>query len=81
MNNELNAVELSDSELDNVAGGFAFSIGEGQSLSLGTNSSFGQKVLQVGQATVSGPGGSGTQTLVNAGSLFTDAGQSFGIGN
>ena len=81
MNNELNAVELSDLELDAVAGGFSFSIGQGQSLSLGTNSSFSQKVLQVGQATVSGPGGSGTQTLVSAGSIFTDAGQSFGLGN
>ena len=81
MNHELNAIELSDLELDSVAGGFAFSIGEGQSLSLGTNSSFGQKMLQVGQATVSGPGGSGTQTIVGAGSLFTDAAQSFGLGN
>ena len=32
MNSEINAVELSDLELDNVAGGFAFSIGNGQNL-------------------------------------------------
>ncbi len=81
MNNELNAVELSDLELETVAGGFAFSIGDGQSLSLGTNSSFGQKMLQVGQATTSGPGGSGTQTMISAGSIFTDASQGFGLGN
>ena len=81
MNNELNAVELSDLELDSVAGGFAFSIGEGQNLSLGTNSSFGQKMIQVGQVTTSGPGGSGTQTMISAGSIFTNAGQSFGLGN
>ncbi len=81
MNNELNAVELSDLELDTVAGGFSFSIGEGQSLSLGTNSSFSQKILQVGQSTFSGPTGSSTTSLFNVSEIFTDASQSFGVGN
>jgi hypothetical protein len=82
MNNELNAVELSDLELDTVAGGFGgISIGDGQNLALDTNSSFSKNILQVAQATVSGPGGSGTQTAVGLDSLFTDAGQNLGVGN
>jgi hypothetical protein len=81
MSNEFNAVELADLELDTVAGGFGISIGDGQNLALDTNSSFSKKVLQVAQATVSGPGGSATQTAVNADSIFTDAGQNLGIIN
>jgi hypothetical protein len=81
MNNELNAVELSDLELDLVAGGFGISIGDGQNLALDTNSSFSQKVLQVAQSTVSGPGGSATQTAVAASDIFTNAGQFLGVGN
>jgi hypothetical protein len=81
MNNEINAIELSDLELDVVAGGFALSIGEGQNLSLGTHSSFEQNILQVGQETFSGPNGSGTKSLFNVSQIFTEASQNFGIGN
>lgn len=81
MNNEINAVELSDLELDNVAGGFALSIGNGQNLALDTSSSFSQKILQVAQSTFSGPNGSGTTSLFNVSEIFTDASQSFGLGN
>ena len=81
MNSEINAVELSDLELDNVAGGLGISIGNGQNLSLDTNSSFSQKVFQVGQSTFSGPNGSSTTSLFNVSEIFTDASQSFGLGN
>jgi hypothetical protein len=76
------AVELSETELDSVAGGFgAISIGNGQNLSLGTNSSFQQKNLIVGQSTVAGPTGAGTVTLVNAQDIFSTAGQGLSVGN
>jgi hypothetical protein len=81
MNNEINAVELSDLELDTVAGGFAISIAPGQNLALDTNSSFSQKTLGFGQSTFSGPNGSGTTTLVSINEIFTDAGQNLAVGN
>ncbi|MDZ7958837.1 MAG: CTB family bacteriocin [Aulosira sp. DedQUE10] len=67
------AVELSEDELDNVAGG--------QFLSLGTFSSFGQKNLTVAQETFSGLGGSYTATLVNAQEVYSQSGQSLTVGN
>ncbi|MDZ7962699.1 MAG: CTB family bacteriocin, partial [Aulosira sp. DedQUE10] len=53
------AVELSEDELDNVAGGFGIILDGGQSLELNTGSSFHQKNLAVGQQTFAGPGGAG----------------------
>jgi hypothetical protein len=67
------AVELSEDELDNVAGG--------QFLSLGTFSSFDQKNLTVAQETFSGLGGSYTATLVNAQEVHSQSGQTLTIGN
>ncbi|QIR39724.1 hypothetical protein HCG51_25450 [Tolypothrix sp. PCC 7910] len=76
------AVELSEDELDNVAGGFGgIVIGGGQNLDLFTNSSFQQKNLAVGQQTIAGPGGAGTTTLVNAQEIFSNAGQGLFVGN
>ncbi|MDZ7958836.1 MAG: CTB family bacteriocin [Aulosira sp. DedQUE10] len=76
------AVELSEDELDNVAGGFGdIFLGGGQTLSLGTNSSFEQKNLTVGQQTIAGPQGAGTTTLVNAQDIFSSAGQGLFVGN
>ncbi|BAY31084.1 hypothetical protein NIES2107_29380 [Nostoc carneum NIES-2107] len=75
------AVELSEDELDNVAGGFGIILGDGQSLSLGTGSTFQQKNLAVGQQTFAGPNGAGTTTLVNAQEIFSDAGQILTVGN
>ncbi|QIR39726.1 hypothetical protein HCG51_25460 [Tolypothrix sp. PCC 7910] len=76
------AIELSEDELDNVAGGFGgIAIGGGQNLDLFTNSSFQQKNLAVGQQTIAGPGGAGTTTLVNAQEIFSNAGQGLFVGN
>ena len=84
MSNEIkntNAIELSETELDSVAGGFSISIGEGQNLALDTNSSFQQSNLVVGQQTFAGPTGAGTVTMVNAQDIFSNAGQGLGVGN
>ena len=84
MSNEIKkmvAVELSEAELDTVAGGFSISIGEGQNLALDTTSSFQQKNIGVGQQTMAGPGGAGTVTMVNAQDIFSNAGQGLGVGN
>jgi hypothetical protein len=75
------AVELSETELDSVAGGFAISIGDSQNLALNTNSFFQQSNLVVGQSTFSGPNGSGTVTAVNAQDIITNAGQALTVGN
>jgi hypothetical protein len=75
------AVELSEVELDSVAGGFGIIIGNGQNLGLYTNSSFHQSNLAVGQQTVAGPTGAGTTTLVNAQDIFSNAGQGLSVGN
>ncbi|BAY99561.1 hypothetical protein NIES37_35470 [Tolypothrix tenuis PCC 7101] len=84
MSNEIKniaAVEMSEDELDNVAGGFGIVLGGGQSLGLVTGSSFEQKNLAVGQQTVAGPGGAGTTTLVNAQDIISSAGQGLFVGN
>ena len=84
MSNEIKnqvAVELSEAELDSVAGGFGISIGEGQNLALDTTSSFKQSNIGVGQQTMAGPNGAGTVTMVNAQDIFSNAGQGLGVGN
>ncbi|BAY89351.1 MULTISPECIES: CTB family bacteriocin [unclassified Tolypothrix] len=75
------AVELSEDELDNVAGGFGIILGDGQSLTLGTGATFQQKNLAVAQQTFAGPNGAGTTTLINAQEIFSDAGQVLTVGN
>ncbi|BAY30412.1 hypothetical protein NIES2107_22560 [Nostoc carneum NIES-2107] len=84
MSNEVKniaAIELSEDELDNVAGGFGIVLGDGQSLSLGTGATFHQKNLAVAQQTFAGPGGAGTTTLINAQEIFSNAGQVLTVGN
>ena len=84
MSNEIKnmvAVELSEAELDTVAGGFSISIGEGQNLALDTTSSFGQKNIGVLQQTFAGPGGAGTSTQVMGQNTSSNAGQALGFGN
>ncbi|BAY99246.1 hypothetical protein NIES37_32250 [Tolypothrix tenuis PCC 7101] len=79
MSNEIKniaAVELSEDELDNVAGGTGeFILSGGQNLGLFTGASFQQKNLAVGQQTIAGPGGAGTTTLVNAQEIISNSGQ------
>ncbi|MGB3636278.1 MAG: CTB family bacteriocin [Rivularia sp. (in: cyanobacteria)] len=84
MSNEIKnmvAVELSEDELDTVAGGFGISIGDGQNLALDTTSSFKQSNLGVAQQTMAGPTGAGTTTQVMAQDIFSNAGQGLGVGN
>ncbi|OUL20957.1 hypothetical protein BV378_28225 [Nostoc sp. RF31YmG] len=75
------AVELSETELDSVTGGFGIIIGDGQNLGLFTNSTFQQSNLAAGQQTVAGPTGAGTTTLVSAQDIFSNAGQGLSVGN
>ena len=76
MSNEIKnqvAVELSETELDSVAGG--------QSLNLHTGSFFNQKNLGLAHATTAGPGGATTAGIVDVGSIASGAGQHLGIVN
>ncbi|BAY99244.1 hypothetical protein NIES37_32230 [Tolypothrix tenuis PCC 7101] len=85
MSNEIKniaAIELSEDELDNVAGGVGeFVLSGGQNLGLFTGASFQQKNLAVGQQTIAGPGGAGTTTLVNAQEIISNSGQILTVGN
>jgi hypothetical protein len=78
MTNEMNnivAVELSDSELDTVAGGLAISFGDVKGFTSDASNSFSQKNLMVGQQTFAGPNGSGTVSMTNMQNIFSSAGQ------
>lgn len=73
------AIELSEDELDTVAGGFAISIGEGQNLAFSTFSNFSQKSTIVAQETFTGLGGSYTGSLIQMQEVTSSAGQSLVI--
>ncbi len=78
MSNEIKnivAVELSDSELDSVAGGLAITLGDAQGFASDATNSFSQKTLVVGQQTFAGPSGSGTLSMTNVQDIFSSAGQ------
>ncbi len=84
MTNEINnivAVELSEQELDTVAGGLAITLGDGQRFASDASNSFSQKNLVVGQQTFAGPGGSGTASVTNLQEIFSSAGQGIAVGN
>lgn len=79
MSNEIKhavAIELSDDELDTVAGGFGISIGEGQNLALSTFSNFSQKSTIIAQETFTGFGGSYTASFIHMQETTSSAGQS-----
>ena len=75
MNHEINAVELSDLELDTVAGGLAISFGDVQGFASDASNTFSQKNLMVGQQTFAGPNGSGTVSMTNMQEIFSSAAQ------
>ena len=79
MNNEINAVELSDDELDTVSGGLAISLGDIGGFASDASNSFSQKNLAVGQQTFAGPGGSYTGSVTNLQEIFSTAGQAIAI--
>ncbi|MCY6493879.1 CTB family bacteriocin [Leptolyngbya sp. GGD] len=75
----INAVELSDNELDTVAGGLAIAIGDVQGYAQSAANDFFQKNLTVAQQTFAGPGGSGTASVTNLQAIGSSAGQSIVI--
>ncbi|MGF1675881.1 MAG: CTB family bacteriocin [Rivularia sp. (in: cyanobacteria)] len=80
MNNDnMNAVELSDDELDIVNGGLAISFGDVQGFASDASNSFSQKNLVVGQQTFAGPNGSGTVSMTNVQEIFSSAGQGIAV--
>jgi hypothetical protein len=79
MNNEINAVELSNDELDTVAGGLAISLGDIGGFASDASNSFSQKNLAVGQQTFAGPGGSYTGSVTNLQDIFSTAGQAIAV--
>lgn len=74
------AVELSETELDSVAGGLAVSIGDAKGFAQSAANDFFQKNLMVAQQTVAGPNGSGTASVMNLQEIGSSAGQSIAIG-
>ena len=84
MSNEIKnqmAIELSEDELDTVAGGFSLVLGNGQSLTNDSVSQFQQKTLLVSGGTFSGPGGAGNTFQVAAQEISSSSGQILAIGN
>ena len=73
------AIELSEDELDTVAGGLSISLGDGQGFASDASNTFEQKNLTVGQQTFAGPGGSGTASLTNLENIFSSAAQGIGV--
>ncbi|WP_337692414.1 CTB family bacteriocin [Dulcicalothrix desertica] len=75
----LNAVELSNDELDTVAGGLAITLGDVGSFASDASNSYSLKQLQVGQQTFAGPTGSGTASVTNLTDIFSNAGQAIAV--
>jgi hypothetical protein len=78
MSNEvknIEAVELSLDELDNVAGGLSLPTDKIGSFVLSANNSFYQKTLNIGQQTYAGPNGSYTGSILNFNEVKSTAGQ------
>ena len=74
------AIELSEDELDTVAGGLSITLGDGQGFASDASNTFEQKSLTVGQQTFAGPHGSGTASLTNLQEIISTAGQGLAIG-
>lgn len=75
----LNAIELSDAELDTVAGG-TIAIGDINSYASGALNTFFQKDLAVAQTTQAGPGGSTTVSVTKLSEVSSGAGQFIFVG-
>lgn len=77
---DMGAVELSEDELDTVAGGLALNLGDGQSFSSDAFSEYGKKTLIVGQSTSAGPDGANTTSFTGLEEIFSRSGQSINVG-
>ena len=83
MNSEIKnmvAVELSEQELDTVAGGLALTLGDVKGYASDAANSFSQKNLIVAQETYAGPHGSYTGSVTNLQEIASSAGQAIIIG-
>jgi hypothetical protein len=82
MNNEITtqaaAIELSEQELDNVAGGLSLS--DVHSFASGASNTFRKKTSMVEQGTFAGEHGSGTFSSVGIEDILSSAGQGMVIG-
>ncbi|BAZ09317.1 hypothetical protein NIES4071_11250 [Calothrix sp. NIES-4071] len=77
--NQMEAIELSLDELDNVAGGLSLILGDIGGFASSANNSFYQKTLNVAQQTFAGPNGSYTASLFNLQETASTAGQNIAI--
>ncbi|MBD2196887.1 MULTISPECIES: CTB family bacteriocin [Calothrix] len=73
-------VELSEQELDNVAGGLSVVIGDAQGYNSQASNGFFQKELIVAQQTYAGPNGSGTASIASLKEISSSAGLNIAIG-
>ncbi|MCU0548045.1 MAG: CTB family bacteriocin [Leptolyngbya sp. Prado105] len=69
-------VELSETELDNVAGGLSVTIGDVGGFSQTSGNGFTQKGMTIAQQTFAGPNGSGTASAFDFKFIDTFAAQS-----
>ena len=74
------AVELSEQELDTVAGGLAVTLGDVKGYASDAANDFFQKDLTVAQETCAGPMGSSTGSVTNLKEIASSAGQGIVIG-
>lgn len=79
MNSEINAIELSNDELDTVAGGLAISFGDIGGFASDASNTYSLKQLQIGQQTFAGSTGSGTASLTNLTEICSTAGQAIAV--
>ena len=83
MNSEIKnmvAVELSEQELDTVAGGLAVTLGDVKGYASDAANNFFQKNLTVAQQTYAGPHGSYTASVTEKRDIGSSAGQAITIG-
>lgn len=74
-----NLVELSETELNDVAGGLAVTIGDVGGFAQFAGNSFTQKELSIAQRTFAGPEGSGTVSGFGLKLIDSFAGQGIAI--
>ncbi|MBD2202272.1 hypothetical protein H6G33_11615 [Calothrix sp. FACHB-1219] len=76
----IGAVELSEQELDNVAGGLALVLGDVNGYASQATNGFSQKDLIIAQQTTAGPNGSSTGSITSLKEVASSAGLNIAIG-
>lgn len=74
------AIELSETELETVAGGLSVTIGDIGGFSQTAANDFTQKNLALAQKTFAGPDGSGTASVFDLKLIGSSAGQTISVG-